>query len=313
MTERFPIRVLSESTGVGSSTLRAWERRYGLLNPERTPKGHRLYRADDIERIERIIRLLEEGHSLPSIAKQLDNSELSSGAGDTQSIELIGVWRGYLADTLQAIEDFSSERLEAIYNEASSLYPLSLVTEQLIQPVLVELGSRWQSRAVGIAEEHFYTHWIRNRLAARFHHALEQATGKRVLCASIPGDFHEIGLMLFCISLMSRGYRVVYLGVDIPMEQLIETRERSGCRAIVLSARSLSEKNLSQPLAKLVSESPVPVFFGGPASDTGLPEIEQAGGIRLGSKIEVAARVFSSHVPQQHVTAENSIPRRLSL
>ncbi len=306
MSERFPIRVLSESTGVGSSTLRAWERRYGLLNPERTPKGHRLYRNDDIERIERIVRLLEEGHTLPSIARQLDNAELSPPAHDLQSQELIGVWRGYLADTLQAIEDFSSERLEAIYNEASSLYPLSLVTEQLIQPVLSELGIRWQSRAAGIAEEHFYTHWVRNRLAARFHHALAQSTGKRVLCASIPGDFHEIGLMLFCISLMGRGYRVVYLGVDLPIEQVLETRQRSGSRAIVLSARRLADKKLSDQLTKLVSESSVPVFFGGPASDEALPEIEQAGGIRLGSKIEVAARVFSSHLPQQNVTAGHS-------
>lgn len=306
MSERFPIRVLSESTGVGSSTLRAWERRYGLLNPERTPKGHRLYRNDDIERIERIVRLLEEGHSLPSIAKQLDNSEFGSSVNELQSVELTGVWRDYLADTLQAIEDFSSERLEAIYNEASSLYPLSLVTEQLIQPVLSELGSRWQSRAAGIAEEHFYTHWVRNRLAARFHHALAQATGKRVLCASVPGDFHEIGLMLFCISLMSRGYRVVYLGVNLPLEQVVETRERSGCRAIVLSARNLADGELSEQLATLVSGSPVPVFFGGPASDEVLPGIEQAGGIRLGSRIEVAARVFSSHVPQQHLTTRHS-------
>ena len=66
--EYFPIRVLCERTGVGSSTLRAWERRYGLINPQRTPKGHRLYTADDVRLVEYVLTLLREGHSLAAIA-----------------------------------------------------------------------------------------------------------------------------------------------------------------------------------------------------------------------------------------------------
>lgn len=98
--ERLPIRLLSEKTGVGASTLRAWERRYGMLTPERTPKGHRLYSVEDVRRVEHILTLLEEGHSLPAIAKVLEQ-----GAEPTQPAprdwEQAGVWSEYQKGTLQ--------------------------------------------------------------------------------------------------------------------------------------------------------------------------------------------------------------------
>jgi DNA-binding transcriptional MerR regulator/methylmalonyl-CoA mutase cobalamin-binding subunit len=283
---------------VGAPTLRAWERRYGLLNPERTPKGHRLYSDLDVERVDYIVKLLQEGHSLPAIAGQL-SQDASHVAGQSRQglTELAGVWCDYVSHTLRAIEDFSSERLEAIHNEATSLYPVDMVTGQLIEPVLSELGSRWQSRETGIGEEHFYTNWVRNRLGARFLHALSQARGPRILCAGLPGDLHDIGLMLFSLSALTRGYRVLYLGCDLPPGQLAMMVTRSAARGVVLSARSAPEPALHQELADLALQLDVPMLLGGLASDRPLPVFEGAGGIRLGSRIEVALRVLASHVP----------------
>ena len=295
-SERFPIRVLSEKTGVGTSTLRAWERRYGLLKPERTPKGHRLYSADDMHHVERILTLLDEGHSLPVIARQFSfgdpwalNKEKLAGKP--------GVWADYLSGTLQAIADFSSERLEAIFNEASSLYPVEMVTERLIEPTLVELGERWETRGAGIAEEHFYTAWARNRLGARFHHAVGQARGARVLCAGLPGSHHDIGLLLFSLSALSRGYRVLYLGADLPLTQLPLVLERSAARGVVMSSRNAIAADMQTELAKLARSLRVPLMLGGPCSDEPLKVFENAGGVRMGSRISVALRVLGSHVP----------------
>ncbi len=295
-TERFPIRVLSERTGVGASTLRAWERRYGLLKPERTPKGHRLYSADDISLVQRILSLLDDGHSLPAIAKRLKSSD--PGAGYEEKLfEQPGIWAEYLGSTLRAIEDFSTERLEAIFNEASSLYPLEMVTERLISPTLVELGEGWQTREGGIAEEHFYAAWVRNRLGARFHHALGQAHGARILCAGLPGAHHDIGLLLFSLSALSRGYRVLYLGADLPLAQVPVVLQRSAARGVVLSSRFDISAAMQTDLAVLGRSLEVPLMLGGPCSDQPLQAFEDVGGVRLGSGIAVALQVLGSHVP----------------
>lgn len=295
-TEYFPIRVLSERTGVGSSTLRAWERRYGLLNPQRTPKGHRLYNSEDLRLVEYILTLMDEGHSLAAIARQTKR-KTDIAKDDEERHERAGVWSDYQNTTLRAIHDFSAERVEAVYNEASSLYPVDMVTERLIEPVLAHLGNNWQLRDLGIAEEHFYSHWVRNRLGARFHHASSQASGTRILCACLPDSYHEIGLMLFTISALTRGYRVLYLGANLPLAQIPAVISRSGTRGVVLSSRADIDRTREQQLADLVNRLNVPVLLGGRCSDHPLRKFEQAGGVRLGSNIGIALRVLDSHVP----------------
>ena len=295
-SERFPIRILSERTGVGDSTLRAWERRYGLLAPARTPKGHRLYSEEDVRLVEHILTLLEEGHSLPAIAKQIKQGAGLAG-GKKNLHEQAGIWSDYLQGTLQAIHDYSTERIEAIYNEASSLYPVDMVTERLIEPVLDDLGRFWELRGPGVAEEHFYASWVRNRLGARFHHASSQASGARIICACVPGLYHEIGLMLFSISALTRGYRVLYFGADLPLDQIPMIVSRSGARGVVLSSLEDMHETLDEQLAVLVSAVDVPVLLGGSASDQLIAHFEAAGGIRLGSRISIALRLLGSHVP----------------
>ncbi|MCW8964272.1 MAG: MerR family transcriptional regulator [Gammaproteobacteria bacterium] len=297
---RFPIRVLAEKTGIGTSTLRAWEKRYGLLKPERTPKGHRLYGLSDIKRVQKIIDLLNDGHTLPKIADLLSAEGSTTGeisaSGDIP--ELASVWERFTQSTLEAVSDFSIERIDAIYNEASSLYPIDLVTDQLIKPTLAALGETWKQHPErGIAEEHFYSSWLKSRLGARFHHANSQAHGARIVCACMPGSYHEVGLMLFSLSALARGYRVLYFGADLPLSQIPYIARRSAAKAIVLSAPSHDNQQTSNDLAALIPSLDTPVFIGGPSEhiDTGL--IEGAGGILLGQSTSVALRVLEGHVP----------------
>jgi methanogenic corrinoid protein MtbC1 len=207
-----------------------------------------------------------------------------------------GIWREYLHHTLRAIGDFSHQRVEAVYNEASSLYPIDMVTERLIEPTLMTLGERWQSKPAGIAEEHFYTSWVRNRLGARFHHGYSQAEGTRITCACMPGDHHEIGLMLFALAAQSRGYRVLYFGADLPLAQVPLIVQGSAVRAVILSSRTPLTEDQERALAELSEQSVVPLLLGGQASDNTLPVFESAGGIRLGSRISVALHVLTSRV-----------------
>ena len=301
--KRFPIRVLSERTGVGTSTLRAWERRYGLITPERTPKGHRLYSETDVARIERILVLLEEGHSLQHMVQTLAESEDSlietASAGEPSSD-----WQTLQSKCLDAIRDFSSERLEALFNEVSSLYPIDLVTEKLIEPVLEHLGTSWRGRVGGIAEEHFFSSWLRNRLGKGFQQAAGQARGARIICACMPGSHHEIGLTLFALSAMARGYRVLYFGANLPLEEIPHIAERSAAKGIVLSAHARVSSNADQRLADLMQQLDTPIFLGGPGSAHHSKSFEQAGGIPLGPRISVALKVLASHIPPNPIPGD---------
>lgn len=298
----FPIRILSEKTTVGTSTLRAWERRYGLLTPERTPKGHRLYSESDVKRVHKILVLLEDGHSLPVIADMLAaNKNYESNEVTSQekviSGESISVWTSFVETTLVATSDFNIERMDAIYNEATSLYPIDLVITNLIEPVLNNLGTGWiEHPERGIAEEHFYTSWLKNRIGARFQHSYSHAKGARIVCACLPGSFHEVGLMLFALSALSRGYRVLYFGADLPLNQLSYITQRSAAKAVVLGAHMQLNNDINTELLTHISNIDIPVFIGGYDENIDISAVQTSGGILLGSNIPVALRIFESYV-----------------
>jgi DNA-binding transcriptional MerR regulator len=265
----FPIRDLVHRTGVNASTLRAWENRHGLLSPHRTASGHRLYSPADADRVRRVQELLDQGLGLSEIRHALQAGEALSapphgladrapGAGDQSA-----GWEGYLTETLRALEDFSTERLDEVYNEACAVYPIDLLTQQVLIPVLEKIGERWDRRPSGIAEEHFFSAWLRNKLGARLHHTSGLTKGKPLLLACLPHEDHEIGLLLFALGALHRGFRVIYLGGNMPVRQLIHVVNRSHAAGVVLSGRDTPDAGaLLEDIAWLAGEARAPVFVG---------------------------------------------------
>ncbi|MDH3871905.1 MAG: MerR family transcriptional regulator, partial [Gammaproteobacteria bacterium] len=205
-----PIRTVASLTGINPVTLRAWERRYNLITPQRTPKGHRLYTQEDVELIKHVLDLLDQGISISQVKPLLEQTpgqEQSAAAVDTGE-----VWRRYQHTMLQAVENFDEHALDASYNDILSLYPVDVVIQRLISPLLRLLGERWKERETGIAEEHFFTVYLRNKLGTRIHHMNQRSNGSLLLLACLPGEFHEIGLLLFALGAVNFGYRVLVLG-----------------------------------------------------------------------------------------------------
>lgn len=287
-TEQFPIRDLVRRTGVNASTLRAWENRHGLLKPVRTPSGHRLYSEKDVQRVRRLQELLAQGLSLADIAPRLEH-ELSAATAPlpTDAARLATpAWRGYLLGTLRALEDFSTERLDNLYNEACALYPIDLVTRNLLIPVLEQLGARWDQRASGIAEEHFFSAWLRNKLGARLHHGLWPPRSKPLILACLPHENHEIGLLLFALGLLQLGHRVIYLGANMPIRQIAHISHPTHAYGIVLAGREVAEPvPLLADIAWLVEASDTPVFVGSHFSRRHRNELARAGAIPLGDDL----------------------------
>lgn len=286
----FPIRTVSNLTGVNSVTLRAWERRYGLVRPRRTAKGHRLYSREDIQRIEQVLGLLDRGISIGQARAVLESQPRSESPAAQPPAEN-GGWAGYIARMVLAIGSFDEKKLNAVYSEALSLYPVELVTSQLIVPLLEEVGRRWQNQEGSVAEEHFFSVFMRNKLGARFHHMALETTGPKLLCACVPTENHELALLLFCLAALTRNYRIVLLGAHMPFADLPMAVRRSGSDAIVLAGSvGAYWPTFEEELAGLVQRAKVPVLVGGHLSTLHRDAVTRAGAIVLGSEMSQAFR-----------------------
>ncbi len=277
--ELYPIRTVSTLTGVNSVTLRAWERRYGLIQPKRTPKGHRLYSGKDIDLINQVLELLEKGIPISQVKRRLESEDRSSGDGVTHN-----PWERYQLRMLNAVVRFDENALDGTYNEALSLYPIDLVTQRLIIPLLKTLGDRWESAEGSVAEEHFFGSYLRNKLGARFHHKGHHNHGPTIVAACLPGEHHEVGLLLYCLIAIEKGYQIVLLGADLPYDELPTVVQRTNASAIALSGSIDPQKGvLQEQLTRLVGNVGIPVLIGGMTSISHRDAIVRAGATPVGN------------------------------
>lgn len=288
--EKLPMRTVASLTGMNPITLRAWERRYGLVRPLRTAKGHRLYTHEHVEQLRRVLALVERGVPISRVREVLD----AEGAPERPAAPR-GPWGAYLERMAVATSRFDEAELDRVYDEALSLQSIDRVTRGLLLPLLARLGERWKDWPGGIAEEHFFSTYLRSKLGARLQHRMRYAAGPRLLAACAPGEQHEIGLLLFALEAQSAGMRPVVLGADTPLPEIAVACRRSASDGIVLSmsiepAAGLLEKELPS----LARDSGVPVFVGGATAVAHRRAITKAGAIALGVGIEDGVRLIGA-------------------
>lgn len=292
----YPISTVSMLTGVNPVTLRAWERRYGLIKPYRTDSGHRLYRASDVERIREILRLMDEGIPVGRIDAALQYQSEPAPTAQAHA----DVWSSHRERMVDAVTRFDEAGLEAVYSEAMGLYPVDVVTRMLLLPLLRTLGERWVSAEGSVAEEHFFSLYLRNKLGARFHHRSTHANGPRILAACLPGEHHEIGLLLFALAAHDRGCNVTLLGADMPLEELALVARKTHSAALVLAgAVTPAADVLQQRLPALLGSLRIPVFIGGACVRDCQEQIRATGATPIGEDVTLGLRRI---VDQLHST-----------
>ncbi len=274
----YPIRTVCALTGLNPITLRAWERRYGFIEPIRTPGGRRLYTQTDVDQINRTLSMLASGMPIGAAARAVRRSAASESRMD--------VWAALRSQTISAIMRFDESALDKIYESALGLQPIEAVTRKLFVPVLEELGRRWETAEGRIAEEHFFTAYTRNKLGARLHHRRRSAPVSRLLCACAPGEHHELGLLLFALAAHDQNVACVVLGADMPFMELADACKRAGCDGIVISmSMQIEASALERELAEVVRRANRPVFVGGEGSASNGDAITGAGAIAIGADI----------------------------
>jgi len=281
----YPIRVVAERTGVNPVTMRAWERRYGLIQPQRTAKGHRVYSNKDIDTIKRILQLIEQGIPISRVRESLANSPLREPLpvfAEHADHADGNAWEGYIRRMITAVSGFDGRALDAAYNDALSLYPVDLVSRMLINPLMREMTARWDTFAYADAERHFVHSYLRNKLGARFHHQSLQAGGAQLVMAGVVGDHAEIPIFTLALAALTAGYRVVMLGADCQLESLEHVLSRTRAAALILhSEMLLPARMITSQLSALAERAPCPIFITGRCAETQRSELEGSGLITL--------------------------------
>ncbi len=282
----YPIRTVSAMTGVNAVTLRAWERRYGLVTPERTATGHRLYSERDIATIKQALTMVEQGMPISQVPRVLRQQRDQGADADVRRPD---TWQAHRERMIQAVTRLDEAALEAVHREALASHSAGVTMQRLIVPLVREVGCRWESAQGSIAEEHFFEVYLRNKLGARFHHLSNRNRGPKLLLAGIPGDRHEVGLLLFTLAAHEHDYRHLLLGADLPLPEVAPAARLARCDAVVLSGRiDPPPKVLDGELRDLVETVRIPVFVGGTTSVRHAEAIRGAGAWPLGDDIEAS-------------------------
>ena len=212
-SELVRIGELSRRTGVSPELLRAWEHRYGLLEPSRTVGRFRLYSEADIARVRRMRANLDAGLSASEAARVV--------LAERSPVDSPGL--GEAADELaRSLEGYDDVGAQAALDSLLAAFSLDIVVREVLVPYLHAVGERWQRDELSVGQEHFISNVIRGRLLA-LSRGWDRGVGPRALLASAEGDQHDLPVLLFGVLLRTHGWRITFLGADTPVASLAET------------------------------------------------------------------------------------------
>ncbi|MFT8234494.1 MerR family transcriptional regulator [Pseudomonas guariconensis] len=269
--ELFPIREVARLTGVNPVTLRAWERRYGLIQPTRTDSGHRLYSQADIDDIRSILGWLERGVAVSKVGSILARNQgvTQDGQGAGNAEELAG-WRGQVQEATQRFDGLALERL---FDQVFACHALDAVFDEVFMPVW--RGLRAGQGSFGrVSEWLFLDQFLRGKVLLR----LQLSRGpwsQRVVLAPLSGQCHELELLVAGLLLGSDEVGVTVLATGQPMEELALVCERLAPDALVMFSHQPPTQALGKRLARLTLGVECPVVLAGEVAELAQ---EQLGG-----------------------------------
>lgn len=264
--ELFPIREVSRLTGVNPVTLRAWERRYGLIQPIRTDSGHRLYSQADVEAVRSILGWIERGVAVSKVGKILARSEQAKAAcSPVGQAPAVGEWEAWQARVRRAVGQFDEAELDRLYGQVFSSYPLPVVFQDILMPLWQEMLV--SQEAFGQASEWlFLDSFLRGRVLQRLQLAREPGA-ERVLLAAIPGHCRELELLVAGLLLSGPELAPMLLGLGQPLAELTLICEKTQPQALVLFSNQPPAADLPRQLDKLALGLNCPLLLAGDAAD----------------------------------------------
>ena len=295
---KYTIKVVSERTGVRPVTLRAWERRYDLLEPDRLDNNYRLYSERDIQVIRWITHRMDDGLSISNAAREYDNlrkegiwpEALPTVLPPTPSKEPKHPPEYFSEKLYDALTNHDEAQAKKITDAIQSMFDLKTIFFEIFAPCLHKIGDAWYRGQIRIATEHFASAYIRGILMNLLQAFPVYSQAPKILIGCAPEEFHEIAPLMLSVLLRREGYQVEFLGADLPVDDLVFYAGDVSPEMIILSA---GFEHTARPLMKMqtkLDKLPTkPIFgFGGPYFNANPNLIEETGGEFLGNSLDDA-------------------------
>jgi methanogenic corrinoid protein MtbC1 len=295
---KYRIKTVSNKTGIRPVTLRAWERRHDILEPHRADNQYRLYSDRDIAVLRWIKSRVDRG--MP----------ISSAVAELKSMQRIGSWPDalppaplthtkkehlvppeyYATHLFDALIAHDEDRASDLFDEVVKNFDLNSLLHDIVCPTLRQIGEAWYQGRIRISTEHYASNIIQAKLLTLMDTFPTNRSAPLILVGSGPDERHEIGSLMLGLLLRSSGFRVEYLGADLPLQDLAEYASYEHPRMIILSATALETAQKLKPMQSLLKRLRPKVYFGyGGSAFVDYPELQaEIPGIYLGKSFPEA-------------------------
>jgi DNA-binding transcriptional MerR regulator/methylmalonyl-CoA mutase cobalamin-binding subunit len=321
------MRVVTRRTGLSADLLRAWERRHEVVKPSRSEGGRRLYSDQDIERLRLLYRATLAGRNIGQVAelsmralallvqKDVEADAVAERPGHGPPASVFIPPRSvsdYLRDCILALERLDAATLDAMARRAAVALPFGALLDGLVVPLLERAGTGWREGSLHPVHEHLASVVLRRLLDRAIESAVSHHEASNVVVATPAGQIHEFGALLVAATAAVEGWKVTYLGGDLPAEDIAEAALRTRPWAVVLSVVfPAGDPMLADELRRLRTTLPktVSLVVGGAASSAYKDVLEEIGAVRLGSLEEFRAQLRTIRETPRRIPRRNGRSR----
>jgi DNA-binding transcriptional MerR regulator/methanogenic corrinoid protein MtbC1 len=294
---KFSIKAVCEKTGIRAVTLRAWERRHEVLSPHRSENHYRLYSERDIAVLRWIKNRVDDGISISSVVNELKSMNKNGIWPDAiptgpsnQPMTPLAPPEHYAHNLFLYLIRHNEAPASDLLREAHALFDLPTICTRIITPALTDIGEAWYRGEIRVTTEHFASSFIRGRLLSLLQAYPTRRGSPYIMLGGAPTEQHEIGSLMMSVLLRSNGFRVEYLGPDIPLEDLVDYASYEHPQMILLTATlepaALEMLHFQEKLNKLRL---IPIFgYAGRAFDLKPELCKKIPGTYLGQDMEIA-------------------------
>jgi methanogenic corrinoid protein MtbC1 len=306
---KFTIKNVASQTGIRPVTLRAWERRHEVLNPHRADNRYRLYSERDVAILRWLKNRVDEGISISSAVNELRS--LTSNNNWPEAIPAAPAPTQALSDTppdhyadllFNALVKHDESRAGDLLKEVHARFDLLTVCQEILVPALREIGEAWYRGEIRVTTEHFASAYLRGKLLSLLQAYPSRRGSPLILIGCAPMEQHELGSLMLAVLIRSEGYRIEYLGPDIPIEDLADYASYENPGMIILSATSeYSAREMRRMQELLKNNRSEPIFgYGGRAFDLQPNLRKEIPGVYLGSTLGAALENINSMLKTRH-------------
>ncbi|WP_237768229.1 MerR family transcriptional regulator [Serinicoccus sp. CNJ-927] len=290
---RYTVKQVAEATGIPAATLRAWERRYGVVQPQRSSSQYRLYDEEDVRRLTHMAELVRHGTPASLAATQVRSADAERAPTEAERRTGLGP---PVADLIRAAQRYDDTAVSQVLDRALAGVSFEQALEGWLMPALTELGRAWERGELDVSGEHFVSAAVHRRLASAFDAAGPNSGAQVALVGLPPGALHLFGTMGFAVCLRRQGIDVRFLGADVPHESWEHSVDALRPGGVVISVPMPRD---TAPAARLVdslhaAHPQLPLWVGGHGAAT-----EQLrGSRRLPDSVVEAARTVARRLHQ---------------